>query len=85
MKHMFLLLTVVLLYKEICFNKWDKHMQGRAGRYINLPFLEVGSVSSLLERSFSVSDVSSIPLIAEDELVVVFGGGVDGVLSRVNK
>jgi hypothetical protein len=85
MKHMFFFLTVIFLYKEISFNKWNKYIQERAERYINLPFLEVGSVSSLLERSFSVSDVSSIPLIAEDKLIVVFDGGVDGVFSRVNK
>jgi hypothetical protein len=69
-------------------------MQEKAGSYINLPFLKVFSVFSLLkvkafsgkgtlERSFSISVVLSSSMIVEDKLVVVFGEG--GVFSRVNK
>jgi hypothetical protein len=71
-------------------------MYKRAESYINLPFLEVSSVSSLLEvkafsreetleRSFSISTVLSSSIIIEDKLVVVFGERVDGVFSRINK
>jgi hypothetical protein len=71
-------------------------MHGKVGSYINLPSLEVSSISSLLEvkafseermleRFFSVSAVSSSSMIVEDELVVVFSERVDGVFSRINK